>query len=184
MTQGPAPRDNAVRRNAHPHAQQLPAGTQPGRELPKRSASPPVALEGFGRPGARPQTAAWTETDWAELELTTKLVDGLFLGDLKLAGEIRQRVAKWGATVEDRARLRMTFETTDETEPEAPSEAPRRSTWTRSFSSCSASPNATPREVPRPSDEKLSGKPSIYPPDNCPSAAFPVTLGPSLRVVF
>lgn len=58
----------------------------------------------------------WTETDWADLELTTKLVDGLFLGDLKLAGEIRQRVAKWGATVEDRARLRMTLEKTNENE--------------------------------------------------------------------
>lgn len=30
MTRGPAPRDNAVRRNAHPHAQQLPAGDPAG----------------------------------------------------------------------------------------------------------------------------------------------------------
>jgi hypothetical protein len=57
-----------------------------------------------------PQTAAWTETDWAELEITTKLVDEFYKGDTKLAGEIRQRVAKWGATVEDRNRLRMKLE--------------------------------------------------------------------------
>ncbi|MEU6389973.1 hypothetical protein [Streptomyces sp. NPDC046939] len=59
------------------------------------------------------------------MELTTKLVDGLFLGDLKLAGEIRQRVAKWGATVEDRARLRMTFEKPGDDEPAGAAEAPR-----------------------------------------------------------
>jgi hypothetical protein len=39
-----------------------------------------------------------------------KLVDAFYAGDTKLAGEIRQRVAKWGATVEDRARLRMSIE--------------------------------------------------------------------------
>ncbi|WP_406305786.1 hypothetical protein OHA61_30755 [Streptomyces sp. NBC_00885] len=125
MTRGPAPRDNAVRRNAHPHAQQLPAGTQPGRELPKALGITTGGAKRFWKTWSQaPQTTAWTATDWAELELTTKLVDGLFLGDLKLAGEIRQRVAKWGATVEDRARLRMTFEKTDETGPEAPSDAP------------------------------------------------------------
>ncbi|MFD8886434.1 hypothetical protein ACFV0H_28520 [Streptomyces erythrochromogenes] len=48
-------------------------------------------------------------------------MDGLYLGDLKLAGEIRQRVAKWGATVEDRARLRMTFDKTPEEDSAAPS---------------------------------------------------------------
>jgi hypothetical protein len=61
------------------------------------------------------------ETDWAELEITTLLVDQLYLGDTKLAGEIRQRVAKWGATNEDRARLRMSFEKKTEGAPEGPS---------------------------------------------------------------
>ncbi|MEU0159015.1 hypothetical protein ABZ154_09285 [Streptomyces sp. NPDC006261] len=50
------------------------------------------------------------ETDWEELAVTVLLVDELYKGDTKLAGEIRQRVAKWGATNEDRARLRMKFE--------------------------------------------------------------------------
>ncbi|MFJ3084374.1 hypothetical protein ACIPJG_32100 [Streptomyces halstedii] len=45
-------------------------------------------------------------------------MDQLVLGDTKLAGEIRQRVAKFGATSEDRARLRMKFEK----DPEAPDE--------------------------------------------------------------
>jgi hypothetical protein len=66
-----------------------------------------------------PQSATWIETDWFELGITTLLVDQLVLGDYKLAGEIRQRVAKWGATNEDRARLRMKLEKPEEgpTEP-------------------------------------------------------------------
>jgi hypothetical protein len=48
-------------------------------------------------------------------------VNDLYLGDNKVAGEIRQRVAKWGATNEDRARLRMKFEETPEG-PSGPSE--------------------------------------------------------------
>ncbi|WP_241838890.1 MULTISPECIES: hypothetical protein [unclassified Streptomyces] len=54
------------------------------------------------------------ETDWEELAITTLLVEEFYKGDTKLAGEIRQRVAKWGATNEDRARLRMKFEKTEE----------------------------------------------------------------------
>jgi hypothetical protein len=64
------------------------------------------------------------ETDWTELEMTTLLVDQLYLGDTKVAGEIRQRVAKWGATNEDRARLRMKFEKQPEDGPEKPSAEP------------------------------------------------------------
>ncbi|MDQ1016684.1 phage terminase small subunit [Streptomyces afghaniensis] len=125
MTRGPAPKDNAQRRNVHPNAQTLPAELQPGRELPKGLGITTPGAKRFWRTwSTAPQTAAWTETDWAELELTTKLVDGLFLGDLKLAGEIRQRVAKWGATVEDRARLRMTFQKPGEGEPAGVPEAP------------------------------------------------------------
>lgn len=56
-----------------------------------------------------PQSATWAGTDWAELEITTRLVDALYQGDLRHAGEVRQRTAKWGATTEDRARLRMSI---------------------------------------------------------------------------
>jgi hypothetical protein len=59
---------------------------------------------------AAPQSATFLETDWFELEMVTILVDDFVKGDRKLAGEIRQRVAKFGATNEDRARLRMKFE--------------------------------------------------------------------------
>ncbi|MEU2513768.1 hypothetical protein [Streptomyces syringium] len=56
------------------------------------------------------QSQHWLETDWAELEITTRLVDAFFQGETRHAGEIRQRVGKWGATTEDRARLRMSFD--------------------------------------------------------------------------
>ncbi|MCX4554127.1 hypothetical protein [Streptomyces sp. NBC_01500] len=71
-----------------------------------------------------PQSADWLETDWAELEITTLLVDQLYKGDYKLAGEIRQRVAKWGATNEDRARLRMSFKKDSEEGSDGPTETP------------------------------------------------------------
>lgn len=111
MTRGPSPKPNAVRRNVHEHAQQLPTEPQCGRELPRALGVTTGGARRFWKTwSTAPQTAVWVETDWAELEITAKLVDEFFKGDVKLAGEIRQRVAKWGATVEDRNRLRMKLE--------------------------------------------------------------------------
>ncbi|AEW94031.1 MULTISPECIES: phage terminase small subunit [Streptomycetaceae] len=120
MTRGPRPKPNAVRRNAHPHAQELAAEAREGRPLPKALGIQTSGARRFWRTWARaPQTATWVETDWAELEITAKLVDALYMGDLKLAPEIRQRVAKWGATVEDRARLRMSLKDEDQDQDDA-----------------------------------------------------------------
>ncbi|MDH6705395.1 hypothetical protein P3T27_002105 [Kitasatospora sp. MAA19] len=111
MTRGPQPKSNAIRRNAHPHAQELSAGIQPGRELPRGLGISTSGAKRFWRTWATsPQSANWAETDWAELEITTRLVDALYQGDLRYAGEIRQRTSKWGATTEDRSRLRMKIE--------------------------------------------------------------------------
>ncbi|MFB7906425.1 hypothetical protein ACFC1T_08360 [Kitasatospora sp. NPDC056076] len=115
MTRGPQPKSNAVRRNAHPHAQELKAGALPGRELPRGLGITTAGAKRFWRIWASsPQSSQWAETDWAELEITTKLVDALYQGDLRHAGEIRQRTAKWGATVEDRNRLRMSINDEDQ----------------------------------------------------------------------
>jgi hypothetical protein len=60
-----------------------------------------------------PLSAEFRATDWADL-LDTAVIHGLFWwGDAKLAGELRLRVAKHGATQEDRARLRITFAAAD-----------------------------------------------------------------------
>ncbi|MFF1450159.1 hypothetical protein ACFVYF_18770 [Streptomyces sp. NPDC058274] len=111
MTRGPKPKENAVRRNKHEHAQALSGSATEGRALPPGLGIKTAGAKRFWRTWATsPQAGKWIETDWAELEITTKLVDTFYQGDTKVAGEIRQRVAKWGATVEDRARLRMSIE--------------------------------------------------------------------------
>lgn len=129
MTRGPKPKENAVRRNKHPHAQTLSSGSQEGRALPPGLGVRTAGAKRFWKTWATsPQAGKWAETDWAELEITTKLVDEFYAGDTKLAGEIRQRVAKWGATVEDRARLRMSIEDEQGQEPDAETAAPAPAT--------------------------------------------------------
>lgn len=121
-TRGPTPKENAVRRNEHEYAVELSPEAQPGRPLPKTLPVSTAGAKRFWKTWSEsPQSATWMETDWAELEITTLLVDELYKGETKLAGEIRQRVAKWGATNEDRARLRMKFEKQPEEDPESPS---------------------------------------------------------------
>lgn len=58
----------------------------------------------------------FTATDWSELLDTARLHAAYWSGELKLAGELRLRVAKFGATPEDRARLRIQFAAADEAE--------------------------------------------------------------------
>ncbi|MEU3436742.1 hypothetical protein [Streptomyces sp. NPDC006863] len=125
MTRGPKPKENAIRRNKHEYAQALSSSTTEGRALPPGLGIKTAGARRFWRTWATsPQATNWAETDWAELEITVKLVDAFYGGDVKLAGEIRQRVAKWGATTEDRSRLRISFENTEGQgqgdEPESP----------------------------------------------------------------
>ncbi len=61
-----------------------------------------------------PLSTDFTSTDWSFLLDTAMLHAAYWTGDLKVAGELRQRVAKFGATPEDRARLRITFAAADE----------------------------------------------------------------------
>lgn len=61
-----------------------------------------------------PLSAEFTSTDWSELLDTALLHARLWSGDHKVANEMRLRVAKFGATPEDRARLRIQFAQADE----------------------------------------------------------------------
>ncbi|MFB8199402.1 phage terminase small subunit [Kitasatospora purpeofusca] len=129
MTRGPRPKENAVRRNVHSHAQELTPDAQPGRELPRGLGITTSGAKRFWKTWATsPQSARWAETDWAELEITTRLVDALYQGDLRHAGEVRQRTAKWGATVEDRARLRMSIKDEHQDQAEDADQAPAETT--------------------------------------------------------
>jgi len=61
-----------------------------------------------------PQAEHFSSTDWDFL-LDTALIHARFwMGNMAAGAELRLRVAKFGATPEDRARLRMQFAQADE----------------------------------------------------------------------
>ena len=57
--------------------------------------------------------------DWLDLIDCASIHGRLWQGDYKAASELRLRMARHGATREDRARLRIVFATADETERKA-----------------------------------------------------------------
>lgn len=61
-----------------------------------------------------PLSASFTATDWSELRDTALIHARHWKGDKQAASELRLRVAKFGATPEDRARLRIQFAQADE----------------------------------------------------------------------
>lgn len=60
------------------------------------------------------QSDTFTETDWSFLVDTALIHHRFWSGDMRAAAELRLRVAKFGVTPEDRARLRMVFADADE----------------------------------------------------------------------
>lgn len=74
-----------------------------------------------------PLSADFTETDWSELLDTAMLHARFWTGDHKVAAELRLRVAKFGATPEDRARLRIQFATADKVESDRITPVPSHS---------------------------------------------------------
>ena len=77
---------------------------------------PAVTLEWWQMWADSPLSADFTSTDWSELRDTAKLHAEFWQGKSSVASELRLRVAKFGATPEDRARLRITFAQADEAE--------------------------------------------------------------------
>lgn len=73
-----------------------------------------------------PLSADFTQTDWDFLLDTAVLHAQFWSGDTKVAPELRLRVAKFGATPEDRARLRITFAQADEAEDRRPAQPSAR----------------------------------------------------------
>ena len=69
--------------------------------------------------GESPLSDEFTQTDWDFLLDTAVLHARYWKGDSSSAGELRLRVAKFGATPEDRARLRIQFAQADEAEGRA-----------------------------------------------------------------
>lgn len=63
-----------------------------------------------------PLAAEFTDSDWSFLLDTAMLHAQFWRGNSSMAGELRLRVAKFGATPEDRLRLKIQFEVADEAE--------------------------------------------------------------------
>ena len=62
-----------------------------------------------------PQASMFTDTDWGFLLDTALLHAELWSGNGAVASELRLRVAKFGATPEDRMRLRLSIEAPEST---------------------------------------------------------------------
>ena len=130
---GPAPKDpgSRARRNVEPAPMRiLPKllAEQPalpdfdvqvevdGQMMSQRYVWPERTREWWQMWADSPLSAEFTATDWSEL-LDTALVHArVWSGDLKMMAELRQRTAKYGATPEDRLRLRIQFAQAEEAE--------------------------------------------------------------------
>lgn len=121
---GPAPGANPNRKPAERRARR--GTTDPNlRVITAEPVAQPPLPEGDWHPqtmawwemwGESPLSAEFTANDWSELLDAARIHSGFWSGDMKLAAELRLRVAKFGATPEDRARLRITFAQADEAE--------------------------------------------------------------------
>lgn len=126
---GPAPKDPSrrARRNADPIPSttiRFERGVQP--ELPEGYPWPQQTREWWRRWAESPLSDHFMQSDWDFL-LDTALVHAeLWAGNIGAASELRLRVAKLGATPEDRARLRLSFAEADEKDAARPAGAGAR----------------------------------------------------------
>ena len=105
----PKPDDERARRNATvPMTAVEPDAELRGPELPETAADWPARTRQWWDTWRKsPQAQTFTDTDWDFLLDTTMIHAEFVTGAVSLAGELRLRVAKFGATPEDRMRLRL-----------------------------------------------------------------------------
>ncbi|MET8744533.1 hypothetical protein [Streptomyces sp. NPDC004728] len=137
---GPAPKDPSKRRRRNasdPETVIVPDGELRGPELPEGVLG--VNTKTRELTGWHPMTLLWwktwresaqaqtfTDTDWAFLIDTALMHHSMWdKGQWTLAAEVRLRAAKFGATPEDRARLKLRSTT-----PQAPRRGPYRAPGT------------------------------------------------------
>ena len=127
MARGPVPKhpDERARRNRPTEMRVITAEPVAQPELPTFEIEVDDELTEFVWPartqqwwqmwGDSPLSAEFTSTDWSEL-MDTALLHARFWksGSTGVAAELRLRVAKFGATPEDRARLKITFAAAEE----------------------------------------------------------------------
>ena len=123
---GPAPKpaDQVRRRNAQPPTTTVTEdGEERGPELPAGPEWPMATLAWWATWRRSAQAQTFTATDWDFLLDTALLHAELWNGDGSVAAELRLRVAKFGATPEDRQRLRLAVKSPEAGEAQA---QPRR----------------------------------------------------------
>lgn len=133
MARGPAPKDPRkrarqnkdarefkyvqVRAASQPDLPDVEIGEDPDLEVPIYMEWPEVTLDWWERWGRSPMAESFTADDWDELRISAFLHAQFWkTGDIKAAAELRQRTAKFGATPEDRARLRVQYVMADDAE--------------------------------------------------------------------
>lgn len=108
---GPAPKDPAKRRRRNtptvPTTVVTPDDVLRGPELPDGQEWPERTRAWWHTWRCSAQAQTMTDTDWDFLLDTALLHAAMWLGNGAVAAELRLRVAKFGATPEDRARLRI-----------------------------------------------------------------------------
>jgi hypothetical protein len=97
-----------------------PDGTLRGPDLPDDRDWPDQTCRWWLTWRISPQSQTFTDSDWDFLLDTALLHAAFWSGNNTVAAELRLRVAKFGATPEDRLRLRMQVE---DPEPGKPAEA-------------------------------------------------------------
>jgi hypothetical protein len=91
-----------------------------GPDLPADIDWPDVTRDWWETWRRSPQAQTFTDTDWSFLLDTAVLHMEFWVGDRTVAAELRLRAAKFGATPEDRARLKIAVG-----EPKGKAPAPR-----------------------------------------------------------
>jgi hypothetical protein len=107
---GPAPKPPSQRRRrnrAEPLTLVSVDGNVYGPDLPDSHEWPAATLRWWDTWRRCAQASRFTDTDWSFLVDTAVLHAEFWLGDRSVAGELRLWAAKFGATPEDRARLRL-----------------------------------------------------------------------------
>lgn len=125
---GPAPKDPArrARRNADPAPQTILRFEQAEPpdlpDWPDEGDWPQRTREWWQMWRSSPQAEHFSSTDWDFLLDTALIHARLWSGESSAAAELRLRVAKFGATPEDRSRLRMQFAQADEADAQRPAQ--------------------------------------------------------------
>ncbi len=107
-TPGTGAKENPRRRNAKEQLRVVTAdGKQYGDPLPESHEWPAATVAWWETWRTCALAKDFTATDWAFLLDTAVLHAEFWLGDRSVAAELRLRAAKFGATPEDRARLKI-----------------------------------------------------------------------------